>query len=243
MHPFYLLGILGFLFLVLVSILALLYGRSISDGPRAQTQRSKASTRRQAGSIHLRTLIYDDGDWDANRGSLENLAVFAREHLPFAIEILPPIRGRDLRDQQLLFLYATGHRGFNLQGPDLEQWISYIQRGGFCLIEDNNGMDTAFRAFVNRNFPSAQMKPMPRDAQVFAKPFKLEQFPKVMKHDGQPAQLLRVIDSLNLFYSYSSDLGDGWESPESHRIPQSRRIPALRMGCNLIQLAASLSGS
>ncbi|MBL8018819.1 MAG: DUF4159 domain-containing protein [Leptospirales bacterium] len=242
MHPFYLLVILGFLFLILVSILALLHGRSIPNGSQAQAEGvSRVSTRRP-GSIQLRTLIYDEGDWDANRGSLENLAIFARMHLALAIDILPPIRGRDLREQDSLFLYATGHRGFNLQGPDLEQWILYIERGGFCLIEDNNGMDIAFRAFVNRNFPGAQMRPMSRDPQMFAKPFALDQYPKVMEHDGQPAQLLRVVDSLNLFYSFSSDLGDGWESPRSHRIPQSRRIPALRMGCNLIQFAANLAG-
>ena len=36
-----------------------------------------------------------------------------------------------------------------------------------------------------------------------------------------------------LFYSYESDLGDGWEDPEVHEDPPDIRDQALRMGVNL----------
>jgi len=40
-----------------------------------------------------------------------------------------------------------------------------------------------------------------------------------------------------VYYSYESDLGDGWEDPEVHRDPAERREAALRMGVNLVAYA------
>ena len=36
-----------------------------------------------------------------------------------------------------------------------------------------------------------------------------------------------------VFYSYESDLGDGWEDPGVHDDPAAVREQALRMGVNL----------
>jgi hypothetical protein len=40
-----------------------------------------------------------------------------------------------------------------------------------------------------------------------------------------------------VFYSYQTDLGDGWEDPEVHRDPPEKRESALRMGVNLFAYA------
>jgi hypothetical protein len=42
-----------------------------------------------------------------------------------------------------------------------------------------------------------------------------------------------------LFYSYNTDLGDGWESAEVHNDPEETRRQALRMGANLLVYALS----
>ena len=39
------------------------------------------------------------------------------------------------------------------------------------------------------------------------------------------------------FYSYVSDLGDGWEDRDVHNDSQNIRISALKMGANIIQYA------
>jgi len=46
-----------------------------------------------------------------------------------------------------------------------------------------------------------------------------------------------------IFYSYESDLGDGWENSEVHKDPEEIRIKALQMGANLIHYAFMYSGS
>jgi len=42
-----------------------------------------------------------------------------------------------------------------------------------------------------------------------------------------------------VFYSYQSDLGDGWEDPTVHGDPAEVREQAIRMGVNLFLYALS----
>ena len=59
--------------------------------------------------------------------------------------------------------------------------------------------------------------------------------PKVHEHDGSAPQALGIFfdGRLVVFYSYESDLGDGWEDESVHEDPPEVREQALRMGVNL----------
>ena len=39
------------------------------------------------------------------------------------------------------------------------------------------------------------------------------------------------------FYSYETDLGNGWEDPEVHNNSEATRLKALQMGANIVQFA------
>ena len=39
------------------------------------------------------------------------------------------------------------------------------------------------------------------------------------------------------FYSYETDLGDGWEDQVVHKNSDEKRIQALRMGANIVKFA------
>jgi hypothetical protein len=39
------------------------------------------------------------------------------------------------------------------------------------------------------------------------------------------------------YYSYETDLGDGWEDQDVHNDPEEKRQEALRMGANIVQYA------
>ncbi|MFA6481914.1 MAG: DUF4159 domain-containing protein, partial [Bacteroidales bacterium] len=60
--------------------------------------------------------------------------------------------------------------------------------------------------------------------------------PKIHEHDGKRPQGFGLIweGRLVCFYSYESDLGDGWEDPAVHNDSQETRLKALKMGANLI---------
>jgi len=63
--------------------------------------------------------------------------------------------------------------------------------------------------------------------------------PKIHEHDGKPPQGLGLFDGDRLlaFYSYESDLGDGWEDQGIHKDSYETRLKALKMGANIIQFA------
>jgi hypothetical protein len=63
--------------------------------------------------------------------------------------------------------------------------------------------------------------------------------PKIHKHDGKPAQGFGIFHEgrLVLFYSYESDLGNGWEDADKHDLTPDLREKAFRMGVNLFVYA------
>ena len=46
-------------------------------------------------------------------------------------------------------------------------------------------------------------------------------------------------DRLAVFYTYESDLGNGWEDPETYKDPPALHEAALRMGVNLFVYAVT----
>jgi len=112
--------------------------------------------------------------------------------------------------------------------------------GGFLHIDDNYGMDPFVRPAMKKVFPELEMVEIPFDHPVYQQKFKFNNgLPKIHKHDDKQAQGFGLIyeGRLICFYSYETDLGDGWEDQEVHKDPQELRIKALRMGANLVQFA------
>jgi hypothetical protein len=66
-----------------------------------------------------------------------------------------------------------------------------------------------------------------------------EGLPKVHRHEGQPPQAFGIFEKgrLVVFYSFESDLGNGWEDPDRYDNPPESREAALRFGVNLFLYA------
>ena len=60
--------------------------------------------------------------------------------------------------------------------------------------------------------------------------------PKIHEHDNKPPEGLALIyqNRIICFYSYESDLGDGWENQNIHNNPENMRLKALKMGANIL---------
>lgn len=187
-------------------------------------------------------LQYDGGgDWYANPSSLPNLLreIAARTGVrvaqrPAEVRLSDP----DLADYP--YLYVTGHGNISFDEVEIQRLRSYLERGGFVHVDDNYGLDESFRREVERLFPSRALAEVPADHPVYHIFFALpDGLPKIHEHDGQPAQGFGIfVDGrLALFYSYQSDLGDGWEDPGVHDDPADVREQAIRMGVNLFLYA------
>lgn len=196
----------------------------------------------EAAPLTIAQLQYDGGgDWYANPSGLPNLlrAIRERTGLPVATE---PGRTR-LTDPALWsypYLYLTGHGNIRFSDEEVRVLRRFLLEGGFLHVDDNYGLDESFRREVRRVFPDRELQEIPATHPVFSVLYSFPRgLPKIHRHDGAAPQAFGIFDRgrLVLFYSYESDLGNGWEDPEVHDDPPEAREAALRMGVNLFLYA------
>lgn len=193
---------------------------------------------RVAPTLTIAQLQYDGGgDWYANPSGLPNLlsAIRDRTGLPVTDR---PARTR-LTDPALWsypYLYMTGHGNVRFSDEEVRLLRRYLMDGGFLHADDNYGLDESFRREIRRVFPDRELQEIPADHPVFSAFYSLpEGLPKVHLHDGAPPQAFGIFERgrLVVFYSYESDLGNGWEDADRYDSPPDVREAALRMGVNL----------
>jgi hypothetical protein len=201
----------------------------------------------EAPGMTIGRLHYDGGgDWYANPSSLPNLLRAIRERT--SLRVAPQEKVVTLRDDELWalpYLYMTGHGNVLWGDADLATLRRYLTQGGFLHIDDNYGMDGSIRRELARLFPGQELVEVPLDHPVYHLVYDFAKgIPKIHQHDGKPAQGFGIFldGRLVVFYSYQTDLGDGWEDPEVHNDPPDKREAALRMGVNLFAYAVSHGG-
>ena len=192
-------------------------------------------------------LHYDGGgDWYANPSSLPNLLRAVRERTTLRVEDRE--RVVTLGDDALWtvpYLYMTGHGNVRFGDAQLLTLRQWLLNGGFLHIDDNYGMDQSIRRELARLFPNRPLVEVPVDHPVYHLVYDFPKgIPKIHEHDGKPAQGFGIfVDGrLVVYYSYETDLGDGWEDPEVHRDAPDKREQALRMGVNLFAYAVGYGG-
>ncbi len=183
------------------------------------------------------------GDWYSNPSGLPNLLRAIRERTSLPVAERP---GRvQLTDATLWsypYLYLTGHGNIQFTEEEVGILRKYLISGGFLHVDDNYGLDESFRREIKRVFPEKELVELPVSHPIYRGFYEFPHgLPKIHKHDGKPAQGFGIIHEgrLVVFYSYESDLGNGWEDPETYGDPPELREAALRMGVNLFLHALS----
>lgn len=193
-------------------------------------------------SCKIAVLKYNGGgDWYANPTSLNNLIQFCQENLN--INIHPIYDIVDVESSELYrypFIHMTGHGNVVFSISEAENLRNYLKAGGFLHIDDNFGLDPFIRPEMKKVFPELDFVELPFTHPIYHQSYNFENgLPKIHEHDNQPARGFGLIyeGRLVCFYSYESDLGDGWEDRDVHNDSQNIRISALKMGANIIQYA------
>ena len=193
-------------------------------------------------TISIGRLQYGGGgDWYANPSSIPNLLTAIGTHTVVAIadrETVVSLTGPELWETP--YLHMTGHGNVSFSNEEIVMLRRFVRNGGFLHADDNYGMDTSFRREMVRVFPDDPLVTVPLDHPVYNIVFEFEDgLPKIHEHDGEPAEGLGIFvgGRLAVFYSYQSDLGDGWEDANVHGDPADLRDAALRMGVNLFVYA------
>jgi hypothetical protein len=200
-----------------------------------------------AQNLQLGLLKYNGGgDWYANPTALPNLARFCNENLGLQLdEDYATVEVGSAALYAHPFVHLTGHGNVIFSEAEAENLRNYLIGGGFLHIDDNYGMDPFIRPAMKQVFPELEFVELPFDHPIYRQRFTIEGgLPKIHKHDEKPSQGLGLIyeGRLVCFYSYESDLGDGWEDIDVHNDPESVRQQALKMGANLVQYAYTQGG-
>ncbi|MGC6428402.1 MAG: DUF4159 domain-containing protein [Flavobacteriales bacterium] len=195
-------------------------------------------------SYKIAVLKYNGGgDWYSNPTSLTNLIEFANQELKSNISSqyeVVEVSSSDLFNYP--FIYMTGHGNVIFSDYDAQNLRTYLMAGGFLHIDDNYGMDSFVRLEMKKVFPELDFVELPYDHPIYHQKFSFDNgLPKIHEHDAKASQGLGLIFEGNLvcFYSYESDLGDGWEDQIVHNNSQQTRKIALQMGANILNYVFS----
>jgi len=195
-------------------------------------------------SVQIALLKYrGGGDWYANPTSLTNLIDFCNKNLRTSID--PEYATVDAGSSEIFnypFIHMTGHGNVLFDEQEAMNLRTYLIAGGFLHIDDNYGMDPYVRTQMKRVFPELDFTELPFSHPVYNIRYPFPNgLPKIHEHDNKPPQGFGLIweGRLVCFYSYETDLGDGWEDQAVHNDSEETRLKALRMGANLIQYAFS----
>lgn len=201
-----------------------------------------------AAELTIAQLQYGGGgDWYANPSGLPNLLRTVKQRTGLAVSDRPArVKLTDPNLWDHPYIYITGHGNIRFSDEEIQILRRYLLSGGFVHADDNYGMDKSFRREIARVFPDKELVELPSNHPVYHAFYDFPKgLPKIHKHDGKPAQGFGVVHGgrIVVFYSYESDLGNGWEDPDRYDNPQEAREAALRMGVNLFIYALSQAAS
>lgn len=215
----------------LIGSLLILSGSIHSNQPSAELAKLKFALLKYSGG----------GDWYANPTSLTNLAIFCNKEL--LTDIDPQYATVEVGSAELFnypFVHMTGHGNVVFSDLDAKNLRTYLLGGGFLHIDDNYGMDPFVRPSLKKVFPELDLIEVPFSHPIYHQKFSFPNgLPKIHQHDKNPSQGFALFweGRMICFYSYETDLGDGWEDAEVHKDPEEKRQLALRMGANIVQYA------
>lgn len=193
-------------------------------------------------SFRIARLKYRGGDdWYNDPSSLTNLINFTRKYVSISISTNyddVSVGSPDLFNYP--FAFITGHGTLELNNEEANNLREYVDNGGFLYIDDDYGFDKAVRKDLKKIFPDDKMIELPISHPIYHQVFNFPHgLPKIHKHDGLPAQGFGIFRKgrLAVYYTYQTNLADGWADQVIHKDPQYKRIEALKMGVNILVYA------
>ncbi len=189
----------------------------------------------------LARLQYDGGgDWYNDPEILPNLVKYSNDvlHTDFSSE-QAIVKATDAKLFEYPFLFMTGHGNVKFTNREIEQLRAFLLRGGFLYADDDYGMDDSFRREMRRVFPEKILMELPASHPIFHCFYNFPKgLPKIHIHEDKRPQAFAIFDDtgrLMVFYSFESNISDGWADPGTHKDPPEIRDMALQMGVNMLQ--------
>lgn len=183
------------------------------------------------------------GDWYNDPSEEVNLLKFVAQNTN--IKTKPVYEFVDLTSGNIFeysFLFMTGHGNIVFSDIEATKLRTYLENGGFLYVDDDYGLDKAFRREIKKVFPEKDLTELPFSFGLYHSFYDFPSgVPKTHEHDGKPPQGFGIFvnNRLCLYYTYESNPSDGWADPEVHKDPQAKREEALKFGTNIVVWALS----
>ena len=193
----------------------------------------------QEPKLKIALLKYKGGgDWYADPTALPNLVRFCNNELNTNLNPEPAIvEPGSIEIFNYPFVHLTGHGNIIFSEQEATNLKVYLEAGGFLYIDDNYGLDKFIRREMKKVFPEQEFLELPNSHPIYHQQFKFENgLPKIHEHDKNRPQGfgLFIENRLVCYYTFESDITDGWEDPSVHNDPPEVRRKALEMGANII---------
>lgn len=191
-----------------------------------------------SGFMIARLKYSGGGDWYNDPSAEVNLLRFVAQNTN--IKTNPKYEFVDLSTGNIFaypFLFMTGHGNIVFSDSDVKKLRTYLENGGFLYVDDDYGLDKAFRREIKKVFPDNDLLEIPFNHGLYKCKYDFSNGPpKTHEHDNKPPQGFGIfVDGrLCLYYTYESNPSDGWAEPEVHNNPPEKREEALKFGTNII---------
>ena len=191
----------------------------------------------------VRVKYNGGGDWYNGQTEEPNLLKYIKAHTNISVD--PEYKFVDLSTDEIFyypFLFITGHGNIVLTNDEVQRLRKYLEAGGFLYVDDDYGLDKAFRREIKKVFPEKELVELPFSYGLYHDFYNFPNgVPKIHEHDGKPPQGFGIFVNkrLAVYYTYESNPSDGWDDPEVHKDPETKREEALKFGTNLVIWALS----
>jgi len=230
--------------LLSVALLLLLSGGNAAaqsgDVSAGGASTSGSSVVRSGSKFVIARVKYEGGgDWYNDPSSELNMLRFLKQQTDIDVDVRTE-QYVEVGSEKLFsypFVFMTGHGSISLTDREAQNLRAYLENGGFLYVDDDYGFDKAFRREMKKVFPEKELVELPFSHGIYHVHYDFPNgLPKIHEHDKKPPQGYGIFHEgrLVLFYTYESNLADGWADPDVHKNPEEVRQKALRMGLNII---------
>lgn len=179
------------------------------------------------------------GDWYNDPSAEVNMMDYLKKNTTIDVDE-PKFYSVNVNSDDLFnypFILITGHGNIEFSESEVSRLRKYCESGGFIYADDDYGMDESFRREMKKVFQGEEMKELPFNHKIYNSHFSFPNgLPKIHEHDQKPAQGFGIYKNgrLCLFYTYETNVSDGWADTNEHQDPPDKREEAFKMGTNII---------
>lgn len=182
------------------------------------------------------------GDWYNDPSAEINMMDYLKKNTTIDVDE-PAFYSVDISSDDIFnypFLLITGHGNIEFSQNDVLRLRKYCESGGFLYADDDYGMNESFRREIKKVFPGEDLKELPFDHKIYKSQYTFPNgLPKIHEHDAKPPQGFGIYinNRLCVYYTYETNISDGWADTKEHQDPPEKKEEAFKMGTNIIVYA------